>query len=216
MRHEIRLECIVEGFGEQRAVPVLVNRWLSRKQRGQYHRHTWTVDTVVTHDCSRIKNPHDARRRLGVECYVETAIAKGADGILVILDADDDVPNALGPVLCQRARAVARRTPVEVVVANREYEAWFLADAWLLRRRGIFPKENRLEKLVLPEAKRDCKGIVGELLGRPYEETSDQISLTEQLSWNRGARHRSPSFWWLGNVLDRLTCEARRHAFTRS
>lgn len=214
MRHEVRIECIVEGFGEQTAVPVLIERWLSLKQRRERHRYTWTVDTIVTHDCSRIKNAYNRPRRLGVECYVETALAKGADGILVLIDADDAQPNVLGPSLHVRAQAVARERPVEVVVANREYEAWFLADMWSLRRRGSFQKQNRLETLVGPEVKRDCKGMIGELLGRPYEETSDQKSLTAQLSWNRGGRRRSRSFKWLGKVLNRLTREARRHALT--
>jgi hypothetical protein len=214
MRPEVRIECIVEGFGEQTAVPVLIEQWLSRKQRREHRRYTWTVDTIVTHDCSRIKNPHNPQRRLGVECYVQTALAKGAHGILVLVDADDDLPTVLGPSLHVRAQAVARKRPVEVVVANHEYEAWFLADLWSLRRRGVFPPKNRLDKLVLPEAKRGCKGIVGELLGRPYEETSDQRSLTAQLSWNRGGRRRSRSFKWLGTVLNRLTREARRHALT--
>ncbi|HLM75203.1 MAG TPA: hypothetical protein VK459_20975, partial [Polyangiaceae bacterium] len=97
MRPEVHLECIVEGPGEHQAVPVLIDRWFTLKQRREFRRYTWTVDTIVTHGCARIKNAHDARRRLGVECYIETALAKGAHGILVLVDADDEVPRELGP-----------------------------------------------------------------------------------------------------------------------
>jgi hypothetical protein len=215
MPPRVHLECVVEGLGERMAVPALVHRWFQLKQTREYRRYTWTLDTVVTHNCALIKNPHNPARRIGVECYVRTAVAKGAHGVLVILDTDDDQPIPLGQALHARARATARDVPVGVVVATREYEAWFLADLWSLRRRGIFPMTNRLATLVAPESPRDAKGVVRTLLGRVYEESSDQRALTERLSFNRGARRRSPSFKRLAEELDRLTREARRYALTR-
>jgi hypothetical protein len=215
MPPRVHLECVVEGIGEQQAVPSLVHRWIQIKQQRDFHRYAWTVDTIVAHNCSRIKNPHDPRRRLGVECYVETAVAKGAHGVLVIIDADDEPPLDLTETLRARAEATARRVPIGVVVANREYEAWFISDMWSLRRRGKFPKANRLEPLVAPEARRDAKGVVSDLLGCRYQETFHQHDLTAELSFNRGSRRRSLSFSRLETELDRLTREARRYALTR-
>jgi hypothetical protein len=215
MPPRVHLECVVEGLGEQMAVPALVHRWFQLKQTREYRRYTWTVDTIVTRSCARIKNPHAPARRIGVECYVQTAVAKGAHGVLVVLDADDEPPIPLGQALHARARATAREVPVGVVVATREYEAWFLTDLWSLRRRGLFPMANRLPALMAPESPRDAKGVVRTLLGRAYEESSHQRTLTEQLSFNRGTRRRSPSFRRLAVELDRLSREARRYALTR-
>jgi hypothetical protein len=215
MAPRVHLECVVEGAGEQQAVPHLIHRWLELKQKRESNRYAWTVDTVVTHSCQRIKSTHDPQRKIGVEWYVQIAVAKGAHGVLVLLDADDEPPRELTETLRRRAHESARNVPVGVVVANREYEAWFVADLWSLRRRGIFPWANRLVPLVAPESKRDAKDLVRTLLGRPYEETTDQRALTAQLSFNRGSRRRSPSFSRLETELDRLTREARRYALAR-
>jgi hypothetical protein len=57
---------------------------------------------------------------------------------LVLLDADDDCPAELGPKIQDRARQVVPHRSVSVVLANREYEAWFLAAAGSLHgQRGF-------------------------------------------------------------------------------
>ncbi|MFO0590902.1 MAG: DUF4276 family protein [Polyangiaceae bacterium] len=215
---KVHLECIVEGPGELRAAPLLVQRWLQRKQRREAARYAWSVDAVVAHGCDRIKHPPDPRRPLGVERFVAAAIGKGAHGVLVLIDADDEAPAELESSLLQRAQAAARRgttrVPVGVAVANREYEAWLLADLWTLRRAGLFPPANRLESLVSPEVPRDCKALVRQLLGRAYEAPLHQPMLTAALSYNRGSRRRSPSFHRLSHVLVKLLREARRYALT--
>jgi hypothetical protein len=64
-----------------------------------------------------------------LERHVELVAKKlgGGGGILVLLDADDDCPRNLGPALLRRAQAVEPRLPLSVVLASREFEAFFLA-----------------------------------------------------------------------------------------
>lgn len=70
------------------------------------------------------------KRRGGLEKAVRIAIVQHCpDGVLVILDADNDCPATEGPKLLTRVRAVARDTPVGLVLAKCEFEAWFLAAA---------------------------------------------------------------------------------------
>ena len=64
-----------------------------------------------------------------------------AGGVLVLLDADDDCPAALGPALLERARAARSDVPISVVLANREFEAWFIAAAESLAGTHGFPAD---------------------------------------------------------------------------
>lgn len=198
-------------------MPVLLEHWLRRKATTAHRTHRWRIGTVVTHSCSKIVHEFDpVRFGIGVEWHVRTAVvAKEAHAVLVVVDADDHHAPALRESLAARVKAFAPHVPSAVVVANREYEAWFLADMWSLRRRGLFPAANRLATLFPPESKRGAKGYVGELLGRPYIEVEDQATLSGALSLNAGQRRRSPSFRKLETELSRLTREARRRANAR-
>ena len=71
-------------------------------------------------------------------------------GILVILDSDDDCPARLAPDLLARTRAARPDLPSAVVLANREFESWFLAAAQSLRGRRGFRED--LEPPADPEA----------------------------------------------------------------
>ena len=72
----------------------------------------------------------------------------GSNGwILVLLDADNDCPATFGPDILARAQKVAPHREVSVVLANREFEAWFLAAASSLDgRRGFsYADESRFD-----------------------------------------------------------------------
>jgi hypothetical protein len=76
------------------------------------------------------------------------------------------------------AKASSDPIPCEVVVAQREYEAWFLGSMESLRgKRGI---SDEAESHPRPEEPRDAKGRVSAQMvgGRAYIETVDQIPLT--------------------------------------
>ena len=101
-------------------------------------------------------------------------------GILVLFDADDDCPAELAPRLERWAHDAASGRPCSVVMANREYEAWFLASIESLRgRRGI--REDAMS-FPEPESPRDAKGRLKQRMhsGRRYSPPRDQASLTEE------------------------------------
>jgi len=169
---------IVEGHGEQKAVPLLLRRWFQHRRFRNFE----TRDLAIrAPGAGALKCPYDAAQEHGIEYYVEMAARERPDGILVVLDADDECQErakdrrrlGLGPELLQRARRIAPHVPIEVVVANREYEAWFLAALDTLRRVGSLPRKKRWEKSLSDiESIRDCKKPLAYLLGRPYEETN--------------------------------------------
>src|SRR5207249_1930882 len=71
-----------------------------------------------------------------VELVVRQIKPPGA--IIVLLDADEDCPAALGPELLHRLQAFRSDTDLSVVLAKNEYEAWFLAAAeTLCGQRGL-------------------------------------------------------------------------------
>jgi len=207
-----RLVTIVEGHGEVRAVPVLAFRWL--RQRGLDGEFFVEDLAVNTKGCGRMKAPHDPLTHHGIEHYVRQALRARPAAILAILDADDEClrrppGQKLGPELLSRARAVAGGVPVGVVVAHREFEAWFLADLEALRQAGAVPQTADAKLAADPEARAGCKGVMGRLLGESYEPTIHQPELARALAFSPEARAASPSYDKLVRELERLTAEAR-------
>jgi hypothetical protein len=103
----------------------------------------------------------------------------GAGGIMLLLDADDDCPARLGPELLARLKPAIPELAASVVLAKREYEAWFLAAAQSLRRHSNV--SETAEAPLRPEEIRGAKEyLVREILlpGSVYSETVDQVSLT--------------------------------------
>ena len=204
--------CIVEGDGETSAVPTLVNRMLRHLRR---HR-TIVADgtrVICTHDGSRIAEPHNPGRKLGIEYFVQRAVREKPGGILVVVDAEDRCQNraagqpALGPDLLARARAIAGQIPLAVVVANRMFETWFLADFHSLRSRNHLSPAAQLDQWRTPESLGGCKGHMGSLLGRKYTETGDQPRLAKFVSLpvRPAMQQRSPSFFKLYRAVRALS-----------
>lgn len=217
MRPRYRILAIVEGHGEQRAVPALLRRWFQHRRFLEFE----TPDLAIRASGSgALKCTHDADDELGIEYYVEMAARERPDGILVMLDADDEclerarTPSrlGLGPELLRRARSVAGHIPIEVVVANREYEVWFLAALTSLQRAALVPRRGRFSTPISDiETLRDCKKRMAQLLGRPYEETTDQADFTEVLPFTPAMARRSRSYRKLLKALEELTRAARQN-----
>ena len=112
-------------------------------------------------------------------------------GILVLFDADDDCPAKLAPKIGRWAHDVADGRPCPIVMANREYEAWFLASIESLRgQRGIREDAASFPE---PEGPRDAKGRLKHRMypRRRYSPPRDQAALTAGLdlaSAYRGCR----------------------------
>ncbi len=207
---------IVEGHGEVHAVPILLRRWLSSR-----HYHNVEVDVggpVRASGKGALTVSHDGENELGVEHYVEIALLRQPDAVFVLADADEECPMILGHDLLQRALTVVPRAyPVGVVVAKREYEAWFLVAFASSRFRdeltklGFILNHRSLPRGIRVEEVADCKKYVANLIGlKKYEETIHQAQLTEILPFTRAMTRRSRSFRKLLKELDSLLIQARK------
>ena len=173
------IQPIVEGQGEEAAVPLLLRRLRDEAQG-------WGLE---------IGRPHRRRRTQFVQkdslqsAVRVAALREDCVGILVLFDADDDCPKELAPTLNEWALEAAGGKPCAVVMANREYEAWFLASIEALRgRAGILPEANSHPN---PEMPRDAKGELEQRMpqGASYSATVDQAALTAHLDLASAYRH---------------------------
>lgn len=130
-----------------------------------------------------------------------TQLALRCDGVLIVADADDDLPCQLGPQLLAAARQALPSKPVAVVLAKREYEAWFIAAVASLRG-GSTPPAS-------PETIRDAKGWVkANVCDGRYNPQIDQPRLTARMDLAL-ARANSPSFDKLCRDVDSLLAALR-------
>jgi Domain of unknown function (DUF4276) len=196
----VSIACIVEGHGEVEALPILIRRIGA------------TVDAGIVLD---VKKPiRVGRSKLvkqgEIERSVELAAARtsGRGGILILVDADDDCPAKLGPDLLRRARSARSDVPLAVVLAKREFEAWFVAAATSLAgRRGL---ATDLAPPPDAEAKRDAKGWLTEHRtdGNAYSETTDQAALAAVFDLEQA--RRADSFDKCIRDMTRLIREVQR------
>ena len=185
----MRIQPIVEGHGDESAVPILLRR---------------LAESASFHEI-RVEKPirrkrHELVRRDPLIRAVELALMReGCGGIVILFDADDDCPGELGPKVLEWASAAARGVRCAVALANREYEAWFLASVESIRgRRGL-----RVDAAYGgdPELRRGAKEAIEDLMeeGSSYSETTDQAAFTARLDLAR-AYARSRSFRHLADA----------------
>lgn len=157
---------IVEGDGEVAAVPVLLRRLAAWRTPG--------VPTDILPPI-RVRRDRFLNRDEEFTRYLRLAAAKCEDGgwILVLLDADDDCPAQLAPqVLARAAECIAHRS-ISVVLAKREFEAWFIAAAESLNGYRDFLVDP--EEVIDAETPRDAKSWLRQrIAGHVYGETTDQ------------------------------------------
>lgn len=114
---------IVEGDGEEPAIRLLI-------QQIGYVRLGRHIEVAKAHRLARGKMTQEMEICRAVRLQTN-AVPPGPGGVLVVLDADDDCPVELRNAIEQSVRASG--VSCEVVAANREYEAWFLATLSSLR-----------------------------------------------------------------------------------
>lgn len=180
------ISCVVEGHGEVAALPQLVRR-IVQSADPQVH---LVLPQPNRQPRSRLVQSAELHRAVR---FAASRVGPSPGGVLVLLDADDDCPKTFAPQLLDVARAAAAHTPVEVVLAEREYEAWFLAAASSLAGHRQLPQD--LTDHPDPQTPRDAKGWLREHLppGQTYSETVDQPPLTARLDLTL-ARQRASSF----------------------
>ncbi|WP_184009127.1 DUF4276 family protein [Paraburkholderia sp. WSM4177] len=169
----IPIASIVEGDGEVSALPILLRRMAAQ----------WSPDTVINPlQPIRVRRDKFLNKEEEFRRQLLLAAAKtGEDGwILIVLDADDDCPARLGQKIFERARQYVPHRRLSVVLANREFEAWFIAAAPSLdgaRGFSIAPTE-----LLDAETPRNAKGWMREhMQSGTYSEILDQPAFTARM-----------------------------------
>lgn len=153
---------IVEGHGDCEAVPVLLRRLV----------------VAAGHHAEIVRPIRIPKSKLLKEAELRRAIQMAAkhagagDAILVLLDADADCPATLGPQLRAWARDERKDRRITVVLAQREFEAWFLAATTSLIDARKLPEGTTPP--ASPESISDAKGWLSSAMGRRYSETIDQ------------------------------------------
>lgn len=169
-----RISSIVEGHGEVQALPVLLRRIASWRCPERYV----DVQSPIRVHRDRFLNRQDEFSR-----HLELAGGKsGDDGwVLILLDADDDCPANLGQNILTRAQLVLPNHSISVVLANREFEAWFIGAARSLNgQRGLLVSDADLD--VEAEVPRDAKGWLRQRMASgTYGETTDQPAFAARM-----------------------------------
>jgi hypothetical protein len=170
----INVACIVEGDGEVAALPVLLRR-ICEWQTPEFPARIQTPIRVYK---DRFLNRDAEFRR---HLLLAAAKSEQSGWVLVLLDADDDCPAVRGNEILQRAQAVIPHRRVSVVLANREYEAWFIAAAQSLHGTRNFVLENLVDAID-PEVPRNAKGWLAKRMGGAgYNETTDQPAFSARM-----------------------------------
>ncbi len=167
----MRIGVIVEGHGEEAALPILLKRvaaWIDPDVQ---------LEVIRPFRLSRGSFAKEEEFARAVE-FVARKVGPGGP-ILIVLDSDSDPACQLGPALLARARSARGDRDIAVVLAVREYEAWFLAGARSLAGKRGLPHD--LEPPPDPERGRSPKAWVDALMPGGYSETLDQSALTAAL-----------------------------------
>lgn len=177
----ITIATVVEGHGEVQAVPVLIRRLAAAADKPQT-----VVPTPFRLPRSKFHKEGELERAVAVASRRVTS----GGGVLVLLDADDDCPVTLAADLRQRAVAAVGNVAVGVVVADREFEAWFLAALPSLREHpDVLPIGP-----AVPDAEgvRDAKGALAEhLVDGRYTVTRHQPAFAQVADLSLAERARS-------------------------
>ena len=179
----MKIQPIVEGHGDVKAFPVLLRRLVDEAR-------AWDVDIGRP-----IRRPrHALVEESGVRQAVQLALVQpGCRAVLILVDGDADCPAHLGPTVQDWATTAAAGAPCGVVLAQKEYEAWFLASVESLR--GYRSIRIDAEPHGDPERPRGAKAQLEARMehGASYVETADQPAFSAKFSLSAAYR-RSRSF----------------------
>jgi hypothetical protein len=183
---------LVEGHSEVEAVPVLLRRLLA------------SLDAFHI----EVARPFRVKRtRILREGEIERALIQGlrsrsnVQGVLVILDQDDDEAELLEQALEKRGRQKTS-LPLRVVAAERELEAWFLGSKEALR--GVRGIRSDARAPTEPESIRGAKERLSRnMQDRRYVEVDDQPAFAERMDFDL-ATERCRSFRRLTQAVEQL------------
>jgi hypothetical protein len=175
----MNIQPIVEGYGDVDALPVLM-----RRLRDTAEAFTLDVNPPIRKPRAQFTNERQLRTAVRLARRQEDCKA-----ILILFDSDDDCPAERGPQVLAWAQEEAGDLPCRVVLAHREFEAWFLAAIESLR--GIRGIRTGAESHVTPEMPRGAKAQIEERMenNRSYSETVDQPAFAA--SFDMAATYRN-------------------------
>jgi hypothetical protein len=194
----LNLCCIVEGHGEMQAAPVLLRR-IHQSTRPDMPLNVLRPIRVPRH---RIVKPNELERAI----ELASRQMKPPRAILILIDADDDLPCVLGPQLLRIAQQKRSDVPIGVVLANREFESWFLAAIESIAgHRGL---QQHLSPIDNVESIRDAKAAIkNAMIGNgAYSPVIDQPALAAVFDMQM-ARRNSDSFDKCWREVERLLKE---------
>jgi len=169
----ITIASIVEGDGEVSALPVLLRRLASEwEPAASIH----SLQPIRVRRDKFLKDDKEFERQL-----LLAAAKSGEEGwILIVLDADDDCPASCGQQIYERAQQYIPHRRLSVVLANHEFEAWFIAAAYSLQ--GVRGFSLAADERMEAEKPRDAKGwMKNHMQGRTYREILDQPAFAAQI-----------------------------------
>jgi hypothetical protein len=185
----LRIFPIVEGHGDDKAIRILLQRIWGELLGGEY------VEVLKPFRGKRlklVKSGELARVLNAAMQKLQPSDSKDRSLILILLDADDDPPCILGPEFLSLARTARSDADVSCVIANVEYETWFVAAAESLS--DFLDLSGGRALAVDPEQARQGKAwIQKRYRGLKYSETIDQPAMTKAMDLTL-CRQRSPSF----------------------
>jgi hypothetical protein len=127
--HGVTLGLVVEGQGEVEAAPILIRRIAQAA-----HYYSPIRFAVRRSSRSGLLRPDEFERTIE---GLTRQIGRSRP-LLVLLDADDDCPVELAEKMRARCNVGHADVPISIVLAKKEYEAWFLAAAKSLSgQRGL-------------------------------------------------------------------------------
>jgi hypothetical protein len=179
----MNIQPIVEGHGEVAAFPVLL-----RRLRDLAQAFALDINAPIRRKRSELVQEAGLRRSIQL-----ARIQPDCGCIVVLFDSDKDCPKKVAPQLLEWAEAEAGQIPCRIILATKEYEAWFLASIESLRgQRGI--KDDAVSHPD-PETPRGAKSHLEERmrLGRSYDERADQPALSAKFDM-RPAYQKCRSF----------------------
>lgn len=176
---------IVEGQGEEKAVPALLHRVAGKAGFGDLLR----VNAPIRIKSGSFLHDDDYFRR-----YVDLAARKAKDRrgvVMILLDCDDDrnCPTTLGPDLLRRATAIRGDIPIFISLAWREYETWFITAARSLRGYRGIPAD--VEPPPNPERIRGAKEWLGDRMAERYDPITHQELFTKVFDLDQARANRS-------------------------
>jgi hypothetical protein len=198
----------VEGVGETVAVPVLLRRIWKEYGLGE---------SPIIHDPAHriprgqiVANSGEKLSRaiqLAATYFRQPQFASDFGLVLILVDADEDLPCVLGPRIYEAAQAIRCDLNVSSIVANKEYETWFVAAAASLTEfldlTSSIPSDPEAERCGKAWIEKDFKDSC---VGRRYAPPTDQARMTGRMDLKH-CRTRSHSFDKLCRDLEKAAAQ---------